>query len=110
MIAATTLITSHLFYGINKVTKISQLCSYVRYYALYKPHFLSQLTQNSVCKLLDRSHGAVWTTTSPPSGPLSLRMLLSGEDGDESWIVPVNIIPENWKGGETYDTGVQINV
>ena len=26
-------------------------------------------TQNFVCKLLDRSHGAVWTTTSPPSGP-----------------------------------------
>ncbi|KAK8996444.1 hypothetical protein V6N11_081719 [Hibiscus sabdariffa] len=67
-------------------------------------------TKNSVCKLLDRSHGAVWTTTSPPSGPLSLRMLLSGEDGDESWIVPVNNIPENWKVGETYDTGVQISV
>nr|AXQ39517.1 beta-expansin [Gossypium hirsutum] len=67
-------------------------------------------TQNFVCKLLDRSHGAVWTTNSPPSGPLSLRMLLSGEDGDESWIIPVNNIPENWKGGETYDTGVQINV
>ncbi|GMJ12472.1 expansin-like B1 [Hibiscus trionum] len=66
-------------------------------------------TKNSVCKLLDRSHGAVWTTTSPPSGPLSLRMLLSGEDGDESWIVPVNNIPENWKGGETYDAGVQIS-
>ncbi|XP_022736611.1 expansin-like B1 isoform X2 [Durio zibethinus] len=67
-------------------------------------------TQSFVCKLLDRSYGAVWTTTSPPSGALSLRMLLSGEDGDESWIVPVNNIPENWKGGETYDTGVQINV
>ncbi|GMJ00271.1 expansin-like B1 [Hibiscus trionum] len=67
-------------------------------------------TQNFVCKLLDRSYGAVWTTTSPPSGPLSLKMLLSGEDGDESWIVPVNNIPENWKAGETYDTGVQIDV
>ena len=67
-------------------------------------------TQNFVCKLLDRSYGAVWTTTSPPSGPLSLRMLLSGEDVDESWIVSDNNIPDNWKGGETYDTGVQINV
>ncbi|GLT81201.1 hypothetical protein SLA2020_525990 [Shorea laevis] len=67
-------------------------------------------TQNFSCKLLDRSYGAVWTTTSPPSGPLSLRMLFSGEDGDESWVVPVNNIPQVWKAGETYDTGVQVNV
>ncbi|KAJ9135130.1 hypothetical protein P3X46_032344 [Hevea brasiliensis] len=66
-------------------------------------------TQNFVCKLLDRSYGAVWTTTSPPSGPLTLRMLFSGEDGDETWVVPVNNIPQDWKAGETYDTGVQVN-
>ncbi|EEF33602.1 expansin-like B1 [Ricinus communis] len=67
-------------------------------------------TQNFVCKLLDRSYGAVWTTTSPPSGPLSLRMLFSGDDGEETWVVPVNDIPNDWKAGETYDTGVQVNV
>lgn len=67
-------------------------------------------TKNFACKHLVRSHGAVWTTTSPPSGPLSLRMLFSDEDGhDQSWVVPVNNIPQNWKAGETYDTGVQIN-
>ncbi|KDP45948.1 hypothetical protein JCGZ_11851 [Jatropha curcas] len=67
--------------------------------------------QNFVCKLLDRSYGAVWTTTSPPSGPLSLRMLFSSEDGDdEEWVVPVNNIPQDWKAGETYDTGVQVNI
>ncbi|KAM7493984.1 hypothetical protein LguiB_028593 [Lonicera macranthoides] len=67
-------------------------------------------TQNFSCKLLDRSYGAVWTTTSPPSGPLSLRMLFSDDDGDEEWVVPANNIPENWKGGEQYDSGVQVNV
>uniref|UniRef100_A0A2N9H715 Expansin-like EG45 domain-containing protein n=1 Tax=Fagus sylvatica TaxID=28930 RepID=A0A2N9H715_FAGSY len=66
-------------------------------------------TQNYVCKLLDRSYGAVWTTTSPPSGSLSLRMLFSGDDGDESWVVPVNNIPGDWKAGVTYDSGVQVN-
>ncbi|KAJ7003530.1 expansin-like B1 [Populus alba x Populus x berolinensis] len=66
-------------------------------------------TQNFVCKLLDRTYGAVWTTTSPPSGPLSLRMLFSDENGDETWVVPVNNIPNDWKAGETYDTGVQVN-
>ncbi|KAH7514344.1 hypothetical protein FEM48_Zijuj11G0079100 [Ziziphus jujuba var. spinosa] len=67
-------------------------------------------TQNSVCKLLDRSYGAVWTTTTPPSGPLQVRMLFSDDDGDETWLVPVNNIPEDWKAGETYDTGVQVNI
>ncbi|KAI5594491.1 hypothetical protein BDE02_03G076800 [Populus trichocarpa] len=67
-------------------------------------------TQNFVCKLLDRSYGSVWTTTSPPSGPLSLRMLFSDENGDETWVVPVNNIPNDWKAGETYDTGVQVNL
>ncbi|TXG54359.1 hypothetical protein EZV62_019615 [Acer yangbiense] len=66
-------------------------------------------TQNLACKLLDRTYGAVWTTISPPSGPLSLRMLFSDEDGDESWVVPVNNIPQDWKAGDTYDTGVQVN-
>ncbi|KAL6349224.1 hypothetical protein AAG906_033880 [Vitis piasezkii] len=66
-------------------------------------------TQNFVCKLLDRSYGSVWTTNSPPSGTLSLRMLFSGDDGDETWVVPINNIPENWKAADIFDTGVQVN-
>ncbi|CAL9029070.1 unnamed protein product [Prunus brigantina] len=66
-------------------------------------------TQNFSCKLLDRSYGAVWTTTSPPSGPLQIRMLFSDEDGDENWVVPENNIPQDWKVGQTYDSGVQVN-
>ncbi|KAL5183975.1 Expansin-like B1 [Glycine soja] len=67
-------------------------------------------TQNFVCKLLDRSHGAVWTTTAPPSGPLTLRMLFSPEEeGEETWVVPVNNIPQDWKAGQTYDLGVQVD-
>ena len=53
----------------------------------------------------------MWTTTSPPSGPLSIRMLFSDEDEeDETWVVPVNNIPADWKPGETYDSGVQVNL
>ncbi|KAG6387956.1 hypothetical protein SASPL_153152 [Salvia splendens] len=65
-------------------------------------------TQSYTCKLLDRSYGAVWTATSPPSGPLSVRMLLRDENGDEKWIVPVNDIPDNWKAGDIYDSGAQV--
>ncbi|KAA8525934.1 hypothetical protein F0562_007966 [Nyssa sinensis] len=67
-------------------------------------------TQNFVCKLLDRSYGAVWTTTSPPSGTLQIRMLFTDDNGDETWVVPVNNIPENWKPGDTYDSGMQVNL
>lgn len=68
-------------------------------------------TQNQVCKLLERSHGAVWATVSPPSGPLSIRMLLSGgEDGDEAWAAPSNDIPASWKAGDVYDSGIQLDV
>lgn len=68
-------------------------------------------TQNFVCKLLDRSHGAVWTTTTPPSGPLSLRMLFSDEkeEGDKAWVAPVNNIPQDWNAGQIYDLGVQVD-
>lgn len=42
--------------------------------------------------------------------PLSLRMLFSDEEeGEETWVVPVNNIPGDWKAGETYDSGVQVN-
>lgn len=66
-------------------------------------------TQNLQCKLMDRTYGSVWTTNSPPSGPLQVRMLFSGDDGDETWVVSPNNIPETWKPGDTYDSGVQVN-
>ncbi|KAK4260282.1 hypothetical protein QN277_003422 [Acacia crassicarpa] len=66
-------------------------------------------TQNFVCKLLSRSFGTVWTANSPPSGPLSVRMLFSDEHGKDEWVVPVNNIPQDWKAGASYDSGVQVN-
>lgn len=66
-------------------------------------------TENLTCKLLERSHGAVWAVASPPRGPLSVRMLLSGgDDGDETWVVPPNSIPQNWTAGDIYDSGIQV--
>lgn len=127
MSIAVTLIIWLFQYGINKGRRISLQCSFVR--LLLNTTILFSLlyifrellicfgcvgymqTQNFVCKLLDRTFGAVWTTVSPPSGPLSLRMLFSDENGDddESWVVPVNNIPQDWKPGDIYDTGVQVN-
>ncbi|KAK1364727.1 Beta-expansin [Heracleum sosnowskyi] len=61
-----------------------------------------------VCKLLSRSYGAVWATTSPPTGALSIRMLLSDDSGDDTWVAAANNLPKHWKAGKTYDTGVQV--
>lgn len=67
-------------------------------------------TVSLTCKLVSRSHGDVWAVVSPPSGPLSIRMLVSGGDsGDEKSVVPINDIPQNWKAGDVYDSGVQLN-
>ncbi|CAL9752340.1 unnamed protein product [Musa acuminata subsp. burmannicoides] len=66
-------------------------------------------TENLTCKLLERSHGAVWAVVSPPSGPLSVRMLQSGgDDRDETWVVPPNNIPQNWTSGAINDSGIQV--
>ncbi|KAL4199618.1 hypothetical protein AMTRI_Chr03g145790 [Amborella trichopoda] len=68
-------------------------------------------TKNLECKLVDRSHGAVWAVNEPPSGPLSIRLLVSGgEDGDETWVVPTNTLPQDWKAGEVYDSGLQMDL
>jgi len=67
-------------------------------------------TQSFTCKLLQRDHGAVWASSPPPSGPLSIRMLFSDDDeADDAWVVPVNDIPQDWKPGAIYDSGVQVN-
>lgn len=107
--------------GKNITFKIEESSSYPSYlaFAIYyqqgqKDVTAVQLceTQSFTCKLLQRDHGAVWTSTPPPSGPLSIRMLFSDPDGDGSddmWVVPVNNIPQDWKPGAIYDSGVQVN-
>ncbi|KAB2601019.1 expansin-like B1-like [Pyrus ussuriensis x Pyrus communis] len=56
-------------------------------------------TNNFVCKVVDRSYGAVWTTTSPPNN----------DDCDENWVLPHNNIPRHWKVGQIYESRVQVN-
>uniref|UniRef100_A0A803LU87 Expansin-like B1 n=1 Tax=Chenopodium quinoa TaxID=63459 RepID=A0A803LU87_CHEQI len=105
--------------GKNITFKIDESSNYPSYlaFAIYyqqgeKDITAVQLceTQNFTCKLLQRDHGAVWTSTSPPSGPLSIRMLFSdGDYADDTWVVPVNNIPQDWKSEAIYDSGVQVS-
>ncbi|CAD6223750.1 unnamed protein product [Miscanthus lutarioriparius] len=59
------------------------------------------------------THGAVWAAVSPPSGPLSIRMLFSSgapHGSDQKWLVPTSTIPQNWTAGGMYDSGVQVQL
>ncbi|CAI0418329.1 unnamed protein product [Linum tenue] len=96
----------------NITIKIDENSNYPHYLAfvIWYQQGQRDITAVQLCELLDRSYGAVWTTTSPPTGLLSLRMLFSDENGYETWVVPPTNIPSNWKAGETYDTGVQVNL
>jgi len=70
-------------------------------------------TVNLTCQLLSRTRGAVWAAVSPPSGPLSIRMLFSSREpngGNQKWLVPTSIIPQNWTAGATYDSGIQVQL
>ncbi|KAJ8435359.1 hypothetical protein Cgig2_024346 [Carnegiea gigantea] len=106
--------------GKNITFKIDESSSYPTYFAFaiyyqqgQKDITAVQLceTQSFTCKLLQRDHGAVWTSTAPPSGSLSIRMLFSaaGDESEDAWVVALNDIPHDWESGAIYDSGVQVN-
>lgn len=70
-------------------------------------------TVNLTCQLQSQTHGAVWAAVSPPSGPLSIRMLFSSgapHGSDQKWLVPTSTIPQNWTAGATHDSEVQVQL
>lgn len=57
---------------------------------------------------MSRNHGAVWDTSRVPAGALQFRFVVtSGYDG--KWIWAKSVLPNDWKVGVVYDSGVQIN-
>ncbi|GAV76992.1 Pollen_allerg_1 domain-containing protein/DPBB_1 domain-containing protein [Cephalotus follicularis] len=57
---------------------------------------------------MTRSHGAVWDTSRVPTGALQFRFVVTaGYDG--KWIWAQNVLPDDWKTGVTYNSGVQIS-
>ncbi|CAM8990941.1 unnamed protein product [Rhodiola kirilowii] len=56
---------------------------------------------------MSRKSGAVWDTSRVPEGPLQFRLIITaGFDGKYVWAKKV--LPQNWKAGQVYDSGVQI--
>ncbi|XAR73039.1 hypothetical protein NMG60_11019891 [Bertholletia excelsa] len=59
-------------------------------------------------QFMSRNYGAVWDTDRAPSGALQFRIVVtSGYDG--KWIWAQHVMPEDWKVGVIYDSGVQIS-
>ncbi|KAJ8624854.1 hypothetical protein MRB53_033384 [Persea americana] len=59
-------------------------------------------------RYMTRNYGAVWDTDRVPTGPLQLRLVVTG-GYDGKWIWAKKVLPAEWKAGVVYDTGVQIN-
>jgi hypothetical protein len=57
---------------------------------------------------MTRNYGAVWNTSRVPRGDLQLRMVVTGGyDGKWYW-ANHKVLPDDWKIGVTYDSGIQI--
>ncbi|CAH9062390.1 unnamed protein product [Cuscuta europaea] len=51
--------------------------------------------------------GAIWETNRVPGGPLQFRVVVtSGVEG--KWYWARKVMPEDWRSGEIYDTGLRI--
>ncbi|KAL8543441.1 hypothetical protein ACS0TY_004106 [Phlomoides rotata] len=56
---------------------------------------------------MSRSYGAVWNTSRVPSGALQFRFVVTaGFDG--KWYWAKSVLPNDWKKGAIYDSGIQI--
>lgn len=55
-----------------------------------------------------KPYGDVWDMENPPKGPLTVRCLTSGQDG-QKWVQLTNVIPGYWQAGVAYDTSIQLD-
>ncbi|XP_052208850.1 expansin-like B1 [Diospyros lotus] len=59
-------------------------------------------------RCMKRSFGTVWDLPSPPSGPLTFKVQVSG-NGCTKWVQMTNVVPNKWKAGDVYDTTIQLS-
>ncbi|KAJ1290865.1 hypothetical protein BS78_02G275700 [Paspalum vaginatum] len=63
---------------------------------------------SSEWRFMTRVHGPVWSTDRAPAGPLQFRAVVTGGyDGKWVW-AEQEVLPEDWRPGQVYDTGVRI--
>lgn len=58
---------------------------------------------------MKRNYLAIWDINSVPEGALQLRVVVTSRYDNGKWIWAGSVLPADWKNGEIYDTGVQIN-
>ncbi|OVA16035.1 Expansin/pollen allergen [Macleaya cordata] len=63
---------------------------------------------SSSTSLMKRNFGAVWDLSPIPEGPLLFRLVVIG-GYDRRMVTTEKPLPADWKAGEIYDLGVQIN-
>ena len=55
---------------------------------------------------MHRAYGAVYDTTNPPLGALTLRFLVTVSADYNYWVQLDNVLPTDWEAGLTYNTGI----
>lgn len=105
------------FSNANLVFKVHENSRYPGYLAIVIQYVAGQNDITAVelwqedCKQwrgMRRAYGAVWDTSSPPSGSIDMRFQVSGSAGLK-WMQATNAIPSNWKTGAVYATAIQLN-
>ncbi|GMI63954.1 expansin-like B1 [Hibiscus trionum] len=96
-----------------KVHEHSKYPNYLAIVVLYqagRTEILDAQVWQADCKEwigMRRAYGAVFDTTSPPSGYVSLRFQVSGSAG-VYWVEASNALPSNWEAGVAYESDVQL--
>ncbi|GMH22624.1 hypothetical protein Nepgr_024467 [Nepenthes gracilis] len=109
--------------GSNLIVVLHERSSYPHYLALlikYQPGLIDvvavEIWQED-CKEwrpMRKPFGAVWDMENPPRGtPLSIRFIIipggAASANDAQSVEMPSLIPDNWKAGDSYDTGIQLN-
>ncbi|XP_010246084.1 PREDICTED: expansin-like B1 isoform X2 [Nelumbo nucifera] len=59
-------------------------------------------------RCMRNAYGAVWDMANPPKDAVSLRLQISGDDG-QKWVQLNSVIPTDWKAGVAYDSAIQLD-
>ena len=58
---------------------------------------------------MKRNYGAIWDTNKVLEGALQLKIVVASRYNNENIYWATYDLPDDWKNGEMYDTGVQID-
>ncbi|OAY70967.1 Expansin-like A1 [Ananas comosus] len=62
-----------------------------------------------IWEYMTQRRGPIWSTSRAPTGPLQLRVVVTGGSSGKWVWAETEVLPAEWEVGKIYDTGVQIS-